>query len=131
MAYSRGKLYDRRKKQSADNLKQNRPKGQNVPSESDETTAEEVGKETGASDRTTKRDAEYSRAVDALTKVFGRDFQAHVLSGESKLSKTDVVMLAGELGKNVEHLCRISLGHLREGLPIGRPSAMLIIARLA
>lgn len=27
---------------------------------------EEVGKETGASDKTTRRDAEYSRAVDAL-----------------------------------------------------------------
>jgi N6-adenosine-specific RNA methylase IME4 len=36
--------------------------------------------------------------------VFGEDFKAHVLSGESKLSKQDVLMLARNLGENDEIL---------------------------
>lgn len=96
LSYSRGKLYERRKQTHGTN--QHTRKRQTDASSSD--TAESVGGETGVSDRTSERDAEYSRAVDALTKAFGKDFEAHVRSGESKLSKADVVMLAEELGKD-------------------------------
>ena len=103
LAYSRGKLYERRKKSRGapeGNRNAQKQSGQNDHFESQDKTSEEVGNETGASEKTARRDAEYSRAVDALTEAFGRDFEAHVLSGESKLSKGDVVMLAGELGKD-------------------------------
>lgn len=74
MAYSRGKLYDRRKK------KQGAPEGNSNAGkqsphfedfESAGKTSESVAAESGVSKATAERDAGYSRAVDALTKVFG------------------------------------------------------------
>lgn len=100
LAYSRGKLYERRKKKHGGDRKSEESKPQNEDLNGGSTTANKVAGDAGVSKATVERDAEYSRAVDALTEVFGKDFEAHVLSGESKLSKSDVVMLAGELGKD-------------------------------
>jgi hypothetical protein len=103
LAYSRGKLYERRKKPLGTNRHNAEPEdkgAQNAHPRPEGKAAEDVGQDSGVDAATVRRDAEYSRAVDALTEVFGKDFQAHVLSGESKLSKSDVVMLAGELGKD-------------------------------
>lgn len=111
LSYSRGKLYDRRKKKQGapeGNKNAEKQSAQNAHFESEGKTADEVAEDSGVDQATVRRDAEYSRAVDDLTEVFGRDFQAHVLSGESKLSKSDVVMLAGELGKNDDVLASAS-----------------------
>lgn len=103
LSNARGKLYRRNKKKQGaptGNSNASKQSGQNDHFESEDKTAERVGKDSGVSEKTARRDAEYSIAVESLTRVFGRDFEAHVLSGESKLSKADTIMLSGELGKD-------------------------------
>lgn len=77
MAYSRGKLYDRRKKKQGGDRGNQHTGGKSEASAQFEhlpdegKTGEDVGKDSGVGQATVRRDAEYSRAVDALTEVFG------------------------------------------------------------
>ena len=91
LTYTRGDLYERRKKSWGGDRKSEDAgsSGQNAHL-TDEKTADEVAAGSGVGENTVRRDAEYSRAVDVLTEAFGENFKAHVLSGESKLSKADV-----------------------------------------
>ncbi len=99
-SYARAQLYERRKgKQGGTGANQHTQSGHFDHSAQGKTSGE-VGKNFGVGEKTIRRDAEYARAVDALAAAFGADFKSHVLSGESKLSMGDVVMLAGKLGED-------------------------------
>ncbi len=89
LAYSRGKLYERQKKKSGTNRYNSKPESkgaQNAHPKPEGKTADEVADDSGVDQATVRRDAEYSRAVDALTEVSGRDFEADYVGRKRRSS---------------------------------------------
>lgn len=90
-SYLRGKRY----------LKEKQPHGGQVPAEkgpetvSDPSdTAERLAEKFGVSDRTIRNDAKFAEAVDTLAKNVGPEIKKEILSGDSELSKKDVLEAA-------------------------------------
>lgn len=92
--YLRGKRYHAEKKsEGAPEGNANRAK-QRAQNEPVERTAERLASEYNVSPATIKRDAQFAEAVDALAGVSGPEVKAKILSGESGLTKKDVVAVA-------------------------------------
>ena len=81
VSYLRGKQYNGVKSDSAGNLKQNTPRGQNVPSVN---TAERLAEQHKVSEKTIKRDGAYAPAVDKLAEVGGATLKQNLLSRSPK-----------------------------------------------
>lgn len=56
-------------------------------------TSEVIAQKTGVTDRTVKRDAQFTAAVNALTDVAGPEIKHSILTGETRTTKQDVVTL--------------------------------------
>ena len=82
-SYYRGKLYESRKQQSV----QRDPKGKFYPSGS---TAKDIGKEYGISEKTVRNDAEFSKAVDKVAEKVGKEAKNAILTGQINIPKKDV-----------------------------------------
>src|SRR5689334_15718300 len=89
-AYLRGKRYEAEKSDKKENLRQNAPKGQNVPSEN---TAERLAAEYKVTGKTIKRDADFANAVDAIAETVGEEARSAILKRDSGLTKQDVAAL--------------------------------------
>lgn len=91
-SYLRGLQYQREKKRKEDNLKQNQsePTRQNVVSME---TAERLAQQHKVSSRTIQRDAEFTQAIDQITKN-NADAKNKILAGKVNISKKDVTQIA-------------------------------------
>lgn len=89
ISYFRGKLYAQIKKRG-------RPNKPEIISGlyKEVKTAEGLGKEYNVTEKTIRNDAEYARAIDAITEQAGEEVKQQILSGELAISKQDVVGLA-------------------------------------
>ena len=83
-SYYRGKLYESRKLNHGGDRKS---KGQNVLLK---TTAEKIAEEYGVTDKTIKRDAEFSKAVDKVAEKVGKEAKNAILTGQINIPKKDV-----------------------------------------
>lgn len=83
-SYYRGKLYESKKRQGA---RTDLTSGQNVQKLS---TAEEIGKQYGVDEKTIRRDAEFSKAVDKVAEKVGKEAKNAILSGQINIPKKDV-----------------------------------------
>ena len=75
-SYYRGKLYEARKLSHGGDRKS---KGQNVLLK---TTAEKIAEEYGVTDKTIKRDAQFSQAVDKVAAEVGEEAKNAILTGK-------------------------------------------------
>lgn len=89
-SYLRGKRYSLLRGNPLDNLKQNLPKGQNVPSVN---VAEQLAQQYQVSSRTIKRDAQFSEAIDLLATALGADIKQDILGRHANLTKKDALRL--------------------------------------
>lgn len=90
--YIMGKQQEARVKRKEDNLKQNLPKPH---FEASGKTAEIIAKEQNVSRATVERAAEYSRAIDTITKNTGIDtIKQKILTGDVKTTKEGIVTLS-------------------------------------
>lgn len=65
-------------------------KGQNVLLK---TTAEKIAEEYGVTDKTIKRDAQFSQAVDKIAAEIGEEAKHAILTGRANVPKKDVEKL--------------------------------------
>lgn len=86
-SYYRGKLYESRKLNHGGDRESS---GQNVHLEK---TAEIIGKEYGVTERTIRRDAEFSKAVDKVAEKVGKEAKNAILTGQINIPKKDVEKL--------------------------------------
>lgn len=86
-SYYRGKLYESRK------LDYNRDRDSNGHFVRLGNTAETIGKEYGVDEKTIRRDAEFSNAVDKVATELGEEVKTAILSGEASVPKKDVEKL--------------------------------------
>jgi len=86
-SYYRGKLYESRKLSRGGDRKS---KGQNVLLK---TTAEKIAEEYGVTDKTIKRDAQFSQAVDKVAAEVGEEAKHAILTGKANIPKKDVEKL--------------------------------------
>jgi hypothetical protein len=84
-SYLRGKRYNQEKQDQGGDRKS---KAQNAPLIGN--TAERLGEHFGVDAATVKRDGQFAEAIDALPE----DVQAPILSGEAKVTKTQVLKIA-------------------------------------
>ena len=84
-SYLRGKWYNQDKQAHGGQM----PKG---IGQNDQSlfTAERIAKETGVTDRTIRRDADYTRAVDKIAEAIGDDARTAILASEVRMTKKDV-----------------------------------------
>jgi len=86
-SYYRGRLYESRKL----NYDKNRdPSGRFVRLGN---TAEEIGKEYGLSEKTIRRDAEFSAAIDKVATEVGEEARRAILLGQANVPKKDIEVL--------------------------------------
>ena len=90
----RGRRYNRAKNKRDDNLKQNAPKGQNVPSVN---TAKKIAEQHGVDERTVKRDGQFADAVEKVKQV-DPEIEKKVVSGKAP-PKGRIVEAAKQLEK--------------------------------
>ncbi len=91
-SYLIGKQYQERKQDhGGDRRSKEVSKGQNVPLK---TTAEEIAEEHKIADKTVKRAAAFSRAVDTIAKNVGGDARQKILNRETKLTAKDIHRVA-------------------------------------
>lgn len=83
-SYYRGKLYESRKLNHGGDRESS---GQNAHLEK---TAEIIGKEYGVNERTIRRDAEFSKAVDKVAEKVGKEAKNAILTGQINIPKKDV-----------------------------------------
>lgn len=83
-SYYRGKLYESRKLNHGGDRKSS---GQNVHLKK---TAEIIGKEYGVDEKTIRRDAEFSKAVDKVSEKVGKEAKNAILTGQINIPKKDV-----------------------------------------
>ncbi|MEM7385134.1 MAG: hypothetical protein AAF514_09340, partial [Verrucomicrobiota bacterium] len=87
----RGKLYRAQKKETPNPEGENQHskvvKGQNDPQP---TTAQKVAKQTGVSEKTVKRDAQFAEAVETL----GPEKEKEIMAGKRKEPKSEVIKQA-------------------------------------
>ena len=86
MSYLRGERYNREKRNREDNLKQNVPKGQNVPSD----TAERLASERKVTSKTIKRDGRFAAQLDELAETHGAEVKQMALDREAKVTNVGV-----------------------------------------
>ena len=98
IAYRRGKLYEAEKKASG-----GQPENENAASEKrsghndhfvSDKTSETVGRSSGVSERTVRRDAEYAGALDRIAHVVGEAVRADIRSGNLVVPKKRVIDIA-------------------------------------
>jgi hypothetical protein len=87
-SYYRGRLYLSLRK------KVGRPGGRKSGHDVPISTDEQVAARYGVDPRTIRRDASFSRDLDRLARDMGDGFRASVLSGEARLTRTDIRTLA-------------------------------------
>lgn len=87
ISYYRGKLYEQKKKA------QGRPQ-KTVQNAQFISTAQVIADDYGVNESTIRRDADYARAIDAITEQAGEEVKQQILSGELPMTKKDVVKLA-------------------------------------
>lgn len=90
--YLRGKRYRAEKKEHGGDRKSDESSGQNV--HHSKKTAERLANEYGVDEKTVRRDAAFAESVDRIAEVAGPEVKAKILSGQSGLSKKDVVAIA-------------------------------------
>lgn len=88
-AYLRGKRYSAEKKEHGKRGKEKT--GQNVPSSI--RSSQKIAAQCGVDEKTIRRDAKFAEAVDKI-ETAKPESRKEILSGESKLSKRDVVEIA-------------------------------------
>lgn len=84
-SYYRGKLYESKKQHPHIHPKS---EGKNFPRFS--STAEEIGKKYGVTDRTIKNDAEFSKVVDKVAEEISKEAKDAILTGKANVPKKDV-----------------------------------------
>ena len=94
-AYLRGKRYNAEKK-SAGGDGTNQHTKQPVQNVQKATTAEKLADQFGVNELTIRRDAKFADAVDAIGENVGKATKNEILSGQSGLSKKEVVAIAKE-----------------------------------
>ena len=94
-AYLRGKRYNAEKKDDSSRPGNQNAKrdGQNVHRES---TASKLAAQFDVDEKTIRRDAKFSEAVDTIETNVGKQAKDEILSGRSGLSKKEVVAIASE-----------------------------------
>jgi N6-adenosine-specific RNA methylase IME4 len=83
VSYYRGKLYESLKRQGE---RSDITSGQNVH----KSTSEEMAEKYGVSEKTIRRDAEFSKAVDRVEAEAGIDIKDAILSGKANIPKKNV-----------------------------------------
>ena len=97
-SYLRGQRYKLEKKDKVANLKQNNPKGQNVPSGN---TAKKLAQEYKVSEKTIKRDQQYTLGIDKLTEN-DNALKWQILNKDIDLPKNFVVELLEKTEKEIK-----------------------------
>ena len=92
-SYYRGKLYESRKLNHGGDRKS---KGQNVLLK---TTAEKIAEEYGVTDKTIKRDAEFSKAVDKVAEKVGKEAKNINKVMNSSVQNAHLKKTAEQIGK--------------------------------
>lgn len=85
-------------------------------------SGEQVAARHGVGEKTVRRDAEYSRAVDIMAGVLGDDMRTQILTGEAPLSKQDVMTLARAITDEPEAAAtavELLVGDERSDSPMG------------
>lgn len=98
VSYYRGKLYESLKRQGE---RSDITSGQNVH----KSTSEEMAEKYGVSEKTIRRDAEFSKAVDRVEAEAGIDIKDAILSGKANVPKKnieDVIKIKQEAPEYVE-----------------------------
>lgn len=100
MKQMRGQFYNLLKQDKGENLKRKgqtkatkaaAPKGQSGPKKAPaQSTAKKVAEKFGTSERTVKRDAVFTKGVEAIKEVKGKEMADAVLTGTTKVRKQDV-----------------------------------------
>jgi hypothetical protein len=94
MSLLRGEIYNREKgKQGGTGANQHK---QNPQNEDSAKTAERLATQYGVSRAIIERDGQYAAAVDTLAANLGEDVREKVLSGDSKVTKESIIVLAKE-----------------------------------
>lgn len=88
-SYLRGKRYLSEKKEHGGDRK-SESSGHNDHLK----TAEDLAEQYSVSEKTIRRDAEFTNAVDSLETVLGPEFKQEILSGDLEISKKDLIQLA-------------------------------------
>jgi hypothetical protein len=107
-SYLRGKRYREEQKGHGGNRKSDESSGHNVHLEK---TAERLAAEHGVSEKTIRRDAQFSESVDRIATV-ALDIKREILAGESPLTKkqvnqiADSASLSGESVRNAVDVAR-------------------------
>lgn len=83
VSYYRGKLYENQKRQGE---RTDLTSGKNYQ----KSTAENIAKRYGVSEKTIRNDAEFSKAVDRVEAEVGSKIKEAILSGKAKIPKQDV-----------------------------------------
>ncbi len=101
---------------------------------------EQVAARHGVGEKTVRRDAEYSRAVDTMASVLGDDMRTQILTGEAPISKQDVVTLARAIADEPEAATtavELLFGDERSDSPMGAnphgvrdPETALLLGRV-
>ncbi len=73
---------------------QNDPQQSSLDGQASKSTAAKLAKEHGVSERTIKRDADYTKAVDAIVAATAPEVQQQLLSIDSNLTKSATLKLA-------------------------------------
>ena len=107
--YLMGKLLGEQKGNRLDNLNRGASsKGQNVPSRK----SEQIGELFHVDGKTVQRAEHFANAVDTLAKNHGHDIRDKILSGNSAISKRDVMRLV-QLPTNEQHA---AIRNIRNGM---------------
>lgn len=114
-SYLRGKRYSSLKGNREDNLKQNLPKGQNVPSVD---MAQQLAQQYKVSNRTIKRDAQFCDAVDTLTMALGEEIKRDILGRNANITKKAALTLAKVVKTEGEEVARKLLENQRNSQDI-------------
>lgn len=114
--YLRGKRYHAEKKSIGGQVPGTRVVQNEPPS-----TAEKLATEYNVSPSTIKRDAAFATSVDAIAEVAGSDFKAKILSGQSGLSKKDVVAIAVMPAREQKAAIKAAVSGEKLCLPVEAP----------
>ena len=103
--YYIGWLYEQSKgEHGAPHGNQNASKKQSGQNDHSVNTSESIAEQTGVSEKTIRRDAEYAKAIDKLAEIAGPEVRENILSGKSGLSKKDVKEAAETIAEEAPDL---------------------------
>ena len=87
LSYYRGKLYEMRKQADGQKIL-----GQNDPAR----TSQIIAEERGVTERTIRRDEDFSKAIDALKENVSPQFVKDILSGKAKITQKGAIFVASQ-----------------------------------